>query len=78
MQGAQSWRADYERATTKAIELLRQESPMATYYEHTIRDLLIHAQYINEVDDMFQKLGEAGITIPDVLPSGSKESVDRP
>jgi len=51
---------------------------MATYYEHTIRDLLIHAQYINEVDDMFQKLGEAGITIPDVLPSGSKESVDRP
>lgn len=44
MRGNGTWLHDYITAATKAIEILKGESPACTWYEHTARDLLQMAE----------------------------------
>lgn len=67
MRGSTDWRLDYQRCVDRAIQLLLAESPMVTWYRHSVRELLSHATMLNELEKVAAALSGAGIQIPSSL-----------
>lgn len=68
MRGNLQWREGYEDTITKALQILKQESPSSTWYWHTIRDLLSNTTKLGERVSMVQRLKDAEVPMPSDSP----------
>ncbi|NLX22406.1 MAG: hypothetical protein GXY55_12180 [Phycisphaerae bacterium] len=61
MRGNETWLDDYLTAVTKAIEILRVESPACTWYEHTTRDVRRMAEQTGRTAEITEIIDHAGL-----------------
>ncbi|HSW01682.1 MAG TPA: hypothetical protein VLI39_16045 [Sedimentisphaerales bacterium] len=60
MRGNGTWLSDYLTAATRAVEILKAESPACTWYEHTARDLLKMASMTGRMAEIAEIIKGAG------------------
>ena len=63
--GAPRWRKHYEKDIDQAIDLLKEECPLSTWYDSTQREVIKHAQNVDDAERVVEKMKAAGIAIPE-------------
>lgn len=64
MRGGDNWRTFYNEAVSSAIAILHKESPMSTWYNHSVKDLIKISKPIGDESTIIEKLNAIGIKLP--------------